>query len=617
MKFFKIKEIWIYTFLIISGLNINSFSQPPLDKNNQNTDIARRQFKLAQKLQLADKHEQAAAILENLYEAEPGNERYYKELFQSLLILSRIDDALSLIDKQKSINPTNPTYEVDYGIVLFTAGKQKEAKDIWKDVLENNSNNVAVFTMVANTMLSFSLFDDAIEVYERGFKLHPKRTYFLQNIANIYKNRFQYAKAMEYYLIYLRNEPARLYSITRQILSMKIDKDDVDDLSKILEREAKNSTHSIEFQILVAKFYYKYQRYDDAFKTYQNLENKKTQGKYLLEFGQSMQADSLYKLAIQSYETIINRFPKSPHLLTSYLGMARSYLELAQINNDPKFTENAITTINLVRQKYPNHPEVAELSLVEGLIYKKFFFDIDKAIKVFKDISDSHVKNPKIYERSNLFLGECYLIRGNLSEAEEALKKIQSNNLIAHATYLLAKIEFYRGDYSKSTELLNQIIRLEGISGAVTNDALDMQLLIVQAQPTPDILSLYSEADLLFFQNKKSQAISKLESALDKNPPNNFKATILLKAAKLSREINKEDEALNFCNTIISDSSLIIYADEAIFLMATIFEKDISDLSRAYQLYDRLLVEFPESQFSNAARKRLSEIRNQIQEVMP
>jgi outer membrane protein assembly factor BamD (BamD/ComL family) len=34
-------------------------------------------------------------------------------------------------------------------------------------------------------------------------------------------------------------------------------------------------------------------------------------------------------------------------------------------------------------------------------------------------------------------------------------------------------------------------------------------------------------------------------------------------------------------------------------------------------LYDKLLVEFPESQFGNSTRTRMGKIRNQMQEVMP
>jgi tetratricopeptide (TPR) repeat protein len=617
MKVFNIKENWILSFLFLSVLITSILGQLPIDKNAQENADEQRLFRLAQKFQLADKHEQAIAILKKLYEDKPGTEKYYKELLQSLIQLSRTEDAIALIAKQRSFDPTNPRYDVDYGSVLYSTGQEKEAKKIWRDAVDNNNGNVAIFTLVANTMLTYGLYDDVIEVYKRGYGLYPKRTYFLQNIANIYRNRFQYKKAMEYYLEYLRNEPKNIYSITRQILSMEIDNKEVDEIANQLEEEAKRSKDIPEFQMLVAKFYQKYQKCDKALKVYETLENNTTQGKYLLDFGKTMQADSLYQLALQSYEIVINRYPNSPYLLTAYLGKARSNLELAQIKNDQQYSQHAIAVINLVRQKYHDHPEVAELSLIEGLIYKKFFFDIDKAIEIFKEISETYGKNPEIFERANLLLGECYLIRGDLSKAAVRLKKIQSNRRAAQALYLLAKIEFYQSDYTKSTEYLNNIIQLEGTGGTVTNDALDLQILISQAQTTPDILALYAEADLLLYQDKKSQAISKLQNALDKNPSGNLKAIILLKAARLSQDIGKANEALSFCNKLISDSTLTIYADEALFVMATIFEKDIGDLTHAHQLYDRLLVEFPESQFSNAARDRLNEIRNEKQDIIP
>lgn len=617
MRIFNIKENWILSFLFIPVLFISALGQLPINKNAQENADEQRLFRLAQQLQSADKHEQAVAILRKLYEDKPGTEQYYKELLQSLLLLSRTEDALTLIAKQKSFDPANPRYDIDDGIVLYSNGQEEEAKKIWRNAVDNNNGNVAVFTLVANAMLTYGLYDDVIEVYKKGYALYPKRTYFLQNIANIYRNRFQYKKALQYYLEYLRGEPKNIYTITRQILSMEIANNEIDESANLLEKEAKKSTDIPEFQMLVAKFYQKYQKYDKALKVYETLEDNKTQGKYLLDFGRTMQADSLYQLALQSYEIIIDRFPNSPYLLAAYLGTARSNLDLAQIKNDQQYSQNAIAVINLVRQKYPNHPEVAELSLIEGLIYKKFFFDIDKAIEVFKKISDTYVKEPEIFEKANLLLGECFLIRGDLFKAAERLKKIQSSILAAQALYLIAKIEFYQSNYSKSTEYLSHIIQLEGTRGTVTNDALDLQLLIAQAQSTPDILALYAEADLLLYQDKKSQAISKLENALDKNPPGNLKATMLLKAAKLSHDIGKANEALDFCNKLISDSTITIYADEALFVMATIFEKDIGDLTHAFQLYDRLLVEFPESQFSNAARDRLNEIRNQIQKVMP
>lgn len=616
MKVFQRKGKWIFSFLLPVLFSLNVAGQQT-DNQSQQTEVERGQFRIARKLMQADKYEQAAAILERLYQNSPGSEQYYGELLQALLSLNRITDALDLIDKQKIFDPLNPRYQVDHGSVLYKADREKEALKLWETALDIHKNNVAVFTLLANAMLNQNLYDEAIEVYKTGFEIHPKRIYFLQNIANIYRSRFQNAKALEYYLEYLEKEPNMFASTMRQVLSMEIPDNELEDLAGLIEKESKKFPDIPELRILLAKFYQKYQAYNRALSVYETLEDDKSQGRYLLDFGKAMQADSLFELALRSYDAIIGRFPQSHLLFTAYLGAAKCNLELAHSKNEQQYAEQAIFIINLVREKYPRHPEVAELSLVEGLIYKQFFFDIDNAIRIFAMISDSYTKNPEIFEKACLFLGECYLMKGDLDNALESLEKIQTNAFLTHALILQAKIEFYRGNYSECKDNLDRIIQLEGIGGTVTNDALELKLLLAEAESTPEILGLYGEADLLLFQDKKSEAVSKLESALERNPSINLKARLLLKAARLSQEIGKSIQAIDFCNKLISDSSMIPYADEALFLMANIFEKDIGDLTRAFQLYDRLLVEFPESQFSHSARTRLGKIRNQMQEAMP
>jgi len=616
MKVIHKKEKWILSLLLFLLFSVNTTGQQT-DSQSQQTAEERSQFRIARKLMQADKYDQAAIILGKLYQSRPGTEQYYGELLQALLSLNRTDDALDLINKQKMFDPLNPRYEIDYGSALYEADRQKEAIKVWKTALDIHKNNVAVFTLVANAMLTQNLYDDAIEVYKMGFEIHPKRIYFLQNIASIYRNRFQNSKALEFYLEYLKKEPNLYLATMRQVLSMEIEDDELEDLASLIEKETKKFPEIPELRILLAKFYQKYQAYNRALSVYETLEDNKTQGKYLLDFGRAMQADSLFELALRCYQTIISRFPQSPFLFTSYLGAAKSNLELAHSKNDQEYAEQAIVIINLVREKYPSHPEVAELSLVEGLIYKEFFFDIDNAIRIFTMISDSYTRNLEIFERASLFLGECYLMKGDLDEAAAVFKKIQSNKFAANALILQAKIEFYRGNYSECKDYLDRIIQLEGTEGTVTNDALELQVLLAEAKSAPEILALYAKADLLLFQDKKSEAVSKLESALEKNPPLDLKARLLLKAASLSQEIGKSIEAIDFCNELVSDSTMIFYADEALFLMANIFERDIGDLPRAFQLYDRLLVEFPESQFSHQARKRLGKIRNQMQEAMP
>ncbi len=616
MRVFQSNSRRNFSFLFLLLFSINLSAQQT-NAQRQQTDLEATQFRIARKLMQADKYEQAQAILEKLYQNRPGSEQYYGELLQALLNLSRTDDALNLIQKQKMFDPLNPRYEVDHGSALFIANNDKEAMKVWKAVLDTYKDNVTVYTLLANAMLNQNLYDEAIEVYKTGIEIHPKRIYFLQNIANIYRNRFQNVKALEFYMEYLEREPKMLASTMRQVLSMEIEDNELEDLARLIEKEARKFSDIPELRILLAKFYQKYQSYNRALNVYENLEDEKSQGRYLLDFGKAMQSDSSFELALRSYDTIIRRFPQSPFLFTAYLGAAKSNLELARSRNDQQYAEQAIVIINLVREKYPKHPEVAELSLVEGLIYKEFFFDIDNAIRIFTEISNSYPGITEIFEKASLYLGQCYLIKGDLDKGEESFKRIESKAFAAQALIFLTKIEFYRNHYTECKEMINRLIRLEGTGGTVTNDALELQLLISETESTPEILASYAKADLLLFQDKKSEALKKLENALERNPTIDLRARLLLKIARLSREIGKSTEAIDFCNRIISDSTMISYAGEALFLMAGVFENDIGDLSRAYQLYDKLLVEFPESQFGNSARTHMGKIRNQMQEVMP
>lgn len=591
-------------------------SQSILIQDKQESADDMRQFRLSQQYQAVDKHEQAVAILQRLYEKQPGNVRYYNQLLESLIQLSRIDEALALINEQKKHDPANLRYEIDYGSVLYKDGKRDEAKKNWEDALEKHRNNVAIYTLVANAMLTHRLFDEAIEVYKRAYSEHPNRTYFLQNIASLYRNRFENAKALEYYLQYLSKEPDQYNSVARQILSLPLERDEVKDVTKMVEAEARNSDNP-EFQLLLAKFYQKYEMYEEALNVYSALEDAESQGKYLLSFGRTMQADSLYDLSLRSYEAIIERYPESEYLLHAYLGAARCNLELAQMQNDQALAQKAIGIINHVREHYPRHPEVAELSLVEGIIYKEFFFDIDKAINVFSIIINTYRDKQEILERASLLLGESYIIRGDLAKAASLLANVHSDALRAEALFRIAKIEFYRHNFDNCRNHLDKIIQLDGPGGTVTNDALELQLLLQHAASHPAALKLYAEADLLVFQGKKSQAISKIKSGLKENPPNDLRVEMLLRAARLAQEIQEPENAIEFCNEVIQDSTMHIYADEALFVMASVFENDLGDRSRAFQLYDRLLIEFPQSRFSHAARERLLKIREQLKEVMP
>jgi len=457
-----------------------------------------------------------------------------------------------------------------------------------------------------------------VQIYEQAYHAHPDKPYLLHELANFYRSRLQYDRALQTYLMFVRKKPEDYQMITRSVLTFRLEEEhEIERLLALLRHELKKSGDRVELKILGAKFFQKYGRYEEAFALYRQVETEKTRGRYLLEFARAVQSDSLYSLALQAYDEVIKQFPNSPFLWLAYQGAARCNLQLARTQNDQSYARQAIDMIHRVRERFPNRPEVESLTLLEGDIYRQFFFDLDRAITVYSDVASHYKNKPDIRETALLSAGESYIMRGNLDKAAEMLMQITGKVKKPRALFLLAKIKFYQGDYEEARNRLNRILELQGLSGAMTNDAIELQGIMENEQTAPEALKLYAEADWLLMQQKKSQAISKIEKALENQLPIPFKIRMLMQAARLSRDIGKPEQALEFCNRVLKDESLHLYADEALFLMAGIMENQLKDVAQAYTLYDRLLAEFPDSQFAISARERLKEIRKQNPELVP
>lgn len=614
MRYFIIH--WM-TVLMIAGSLAPAFGQPGVDPQIQRKNREQQQLRQAQAYQRTHQHENAAKILEALYAANPGDMQYYQELLESYLVLSRYPQAYQLIERQRAAAPPHLRYDADYGQVLVADNKREEALKVWDKILKSNPDNIEAYTLVASAMASNRLYEEAAEVYKKAYQRLPQQIYLLKALGDFYQARMQYYQAVQYYLEYLRKDPQNYQTVVRQILAFNLDEPQVDSLSQLLSREAQKSPGSEEVQLVSAKFYQKYQRYPEALQIYRKLENDQSGGKYFIEFARAVQADSMYALALDGYNEIIRRFPRSDHLLTAYLGAAECNLYIAREKNDPVYARQAVEIITKVRQEYPFHPQVANLSLLEGDIYRQFFFDIDRAAEIYLAVAKTYGKDADIREKAYLSAGESYIIRGELAKAIAMLEKVAVTRHRAAARYDLAKIAYYQGDYNRAGEYLKEIIQMEGASGKATNDALDLQTLLAYAQSAPEALKNYAAADWLSYQEKKSEALSKLQNALEQPAPPHFRSRILFEAAHLAGEIGKYPEALEYCSRVLNDEQLALYADEALFLTANIVDRRLNDLPRAFQLYDRLLTEFPGSQFAIAARERLKEIREQNPGMMP
>ncbi|RMG64970.1 MAG: hypothetical protein D6715_08970 [Calditrichaeota bacterium] len=606
--------LWFVLLCFTAAGLAQKVAQPP----SRQQQWQKQQFRLAQAYQRSNQHKRAVAILERLYKENPGNYRYYSALMESYFQLGLLDKALETIARQRLTDPLNPSYDIDYANALFRKGSVEEAKKLWNQLLEKHPQNMLLINQVANAMLENGLFDETIKTLKWAYRNNPDKTYLLQQIARLYRSRFQYKEAVRYYLQYLEHEPAHYQTVAQQILSLDLEPAQSDTVRQMLQEALKKKNAVPEIRLILAKFYQRHQQYDQALEMYRQVEMERSQGKYLLEFARAAQNDSLFSIALNAYRELIQRFPRSPYLMQAYLGAASTNLALAEKQDDPSHARAALDMIEKVVQQYPGQRRVAQLLLLEGEIYRRFFFDLDKAIAVYSRVAENGKFDPQSRARAHLEMARCQLMRGDLAAALPELDAATAlPSLKPRAELLRARAFFFQGQMDTARALLSRVINMAGAAGAVTNDALDLQLVIDAGKTSPEALAVYAQARWLMMQEKKNEALNRLDLALQKNPTPQLQVRVLLDAGRLATQLEDYPRALGYYQQILEQPALQIYADQAVFLTAQLLDRHLQDLAGAYRWYDRLLVEFPESEFVPRARERLRELRQQNPEVVP
>ena len=189
-------------------------------------------------------------------------------------------------------------------------------------------------------------------------------------------------------------------------------------------------------------------------------------------------------------------------------------------------------------------------------------------------------------------------------------KEFREDHLGEMARFKNAKLSYYIGDFEWSQEQFD--ILKSATSRLISNDAIDLSVFIMDnanLDTTYAPLQLFAEAELLFFQNRTSEAFAKLDSIQLLYPDHTLEDDVLFIKAE-SYKLRKEfDLAVEMYNEIIKDHPDAIRADNAIFSLASLYEFTLEDPGKAMELYEKLFIEYSDSTFAIEARKRFRILR--------
>jgi TolA-binding protein len=214
-------------------------------------------------------------------------------------------------------------------------------------------------------------------------------------------------------------------------------------------------------------------------------------------------------------------------------------------------------------------------------------------------------------------LGDIYLLKSEPWEATllySQVEKTHKEMQLGHEAKLRnAKLSYYKGDFELAQEHLD-ILKL-ATSREIANDAMDLSLLITDntgLDSSTTALAEYAASELLIFQNKLDQAQGKLDQMLRKYQGHSLTDEIYFLKANIYMKVGNFQQAITNLGQIVANPQYDILSDDALFLMAKIYEENLNDKEKAKELYNSLLVKYPGSIFTVDARKRFRKLRGDV-----
>ncbi|MCK4892858.1 MAG: tetratricopeptide repeat protein [Calditrichia bacterium] len=611
--------ITVHLLLIAAGIYGQGTSVEDLKKNSTlskqviKQQTARRDqqhFRTAQSYINHHRYSAAISILEDLVIRNSQNTSYYDWLLRSYLMISELPRADSLVSEMLRRKPDNPHFQIGKANILYRQGQEKEALRLWKMILVQNPDNLNLYSQIANAMIENRLWDEAVLTYQKAIESLPNATNFYMNIANIYKNRLMYLEATEYYLKYLAVQPKQQRFVFNQILAFQIPEEQQEEFLMVLEKRTGDPDQPREIKILLAQLYHRYRKFDKALHIYIQLEQDKNDELRILKFAQAAERDSVFLIALQAYKFLIRKNPSSKQIFLAYRGAVSCQFQLARQFNEAYHAEQANLLIDTLSNRFPNHPELFQLYYLQGMFQLTYYFDVDRALSIFSKITRSKKVPTNLRSQVLLKSGECYIIKGQLDQAMKIFQQVNHSSSKGYANFRRAQTSYFMKNWEESDSLIQELIQAEGMGGKVTNDALSLQLKLNHAKQNEAILIQSADADLLIFQQKKSEAIKILMAMVTMDQvPTAIKSQSYLDICHLALDLDDPLVALEYSKLAMEDPEIAAYADLHLFLMGTILEEQFQKYQEAFYAYRELLEKYPNSMKAEDSRLKMRNIR--------
>ncbi|MNK22676.1 Beta-barrel assembly-enhancing protease [compost metagenome] len=560
-------------------------------------------------------YEKAASLLEKLFN-RTRNDNYFDLYYTSLLKIKKYDEAETLVKKLIKQAPQKLNYQIALGRIYQENGKTAEANKIYHTAIQNISKNEFQFRELANSFYRFEAYDMAVNTFLQGRKVLNDEQIFAFELLSIYRFKKDKSSLISEYLNALPANPQLLREAQNIFSNLFESNSDYQILqSALLKKIQKDPQNEIFTELLIWQFIQQ-QEYEMALRQLIAQDRRtKTAANLLFNTANTFVANKAFPTAIKAYEYLITKGTESEFYLPSKIQLINAKYELAMQGKTDQIAIKALADefSQIITQYGINSQTVFAL---KKLSYLQAYYlnDLSAAEKTLEQALTVQGLPAMEIGQLKIDLGDIYVLNKQPWEAvliyEQVSKQYDNLPVASDARFRSARLSFYQGNF-KFAKLQADVLKAS-TSQLMANDALNLSLLIsdnLQSKNDSLALMMYADAEMLQFINNHTAALKKLDSIDITYPKNSLADDILMAKAKIFIKNNDFTQAETNLKQLVSLHFTSIWIDDAIFMLAELYEGKLNNLEEAKKLYQQLITDFPGSMLNAEARKRYRNIR--------
>lgn len=556
----------------------------------------------------AGEYEKAATILEEVY--TKNKHLYLDKLLYCYQQLQQYDKALKFINELKPKN-NNPTLLVEEGYIYQLQKKQSEADKKYQEALNEIDKNANFAYNLGSVFERKVLLEWALKAYEKGQKLNPNLNFDYQT-AMIQGQLGNLELMLNKLLDYGFNTPDGTPMVQNQLNRYLMDDSDGSFAATIRKNLLLRTQKSqdVYWNQFLSWFFVQQKEYGKAFvqekavykRNPESFYNIVTLGSMAMEEKQFEDAKLILEFVLENTQDVELQM-KAHHFLLSMEMESATSKDYPAI--DLKLQE--------LLKKYGISPYSTDLQILSAH-FKTFYLNQSK---LGIELLQNTLKLPlNVREQSEvkMELADIMVYDEKFNQAILYYAQVEDNlknDVLAHeASLKLAKANFYKKDFDWTLQQVK--VLKQSPSLLIANDAIEMFLLIQDNSAEDSLrvaLQAYSTADLKLYQNKKEEALQLFLAILQKHKGESIEEGTLFKVGKIYEEKGDFNKALTYYHNILDNHKDGIYKDEALYFSAEIYRKHLLDNEKAKALYEKVVLEHPDSLYYTESRKQYRTMR--------